>query len=137
MINMYAAPCSRAAPARLCRAMVLAQRLRLLSQMAARGHIVWFSLSWSDGTRRCRAKFTVQDVPDAIPAALRQPMVEYIRALSDLLPLYTVVDRGHVFSSGQAWACFWLEEKPHQGRHAAAQRTEIGPSPHGDGDGDH
>ena len=91
--------------------MVITQRLAHIAARATQGYDVHISICWCRATSRIRVKARVGHTPNTVPQALRAPTCQTLQMVGALIPQYTVVDRGHRFSDGTCWACFWLEAR--------------------------
>ena len=89
--------------------MVVLQRIATLEAFINAGHNVVVSYCNSAATRRIKVKVTVDAEPNAVPAAARPLLMAALHPLRANLLEHVVVDRGHKFSNGKAFACFWIQ----------------------------
>ena len=90
------------------------------------------------GNGALRVKITCQPHPGVKDAHLRLHMQDTVRLIASWTDEYSVVDRGHTFSSGLTQVCIWLRQRTLQGRSADPYARGSGPDDFSSGphDGD-
>ena len=111
-----AVACSGAVPVGwiLCATMVVAQRISSLMEFAKAGRQIWISYSWSGVSGKLKAKVHIESADNVVPLHARPLMLQCLQPLKEL-QTEVVVDRGHCFSAGHAFANFWIEPAPDVG----------------------
>ena len=107
--------------------MVIAQRVAAIQEYVEAGRDVNVSYAFAATTGRLRAKVRIGPRDGVVAIRARPLLRAALLPLLDALETHVVVDRGHTFSSGHAWACFWLQPRvaPPQSTHAAAAELEV------------
>ena len=102
--------------------MVVAQRISSLMEFAMAGRQIWISYSWSGVSGKLKAKVHIESTDNVVPLHARTLMLQCLQPLREL-QTEVVVDRGHCFSAGHAFANFWIEPAPDVG---AVPATDVG-----------
>jgi hypothetical protein len=95
------------------RAMVVAMRVQAIHDFVEAGREVGISYAYAASTGRMRVKISVGAYDGVVAQAARPLLHAALQPLATAIDTHVVVDRGHRFSAGHAWACFWLQ--PHVG----------------------
>ena len=89
--------------------MVVAQRIAALQQFIWDGHQVNITYSYSDISKKLKAKVFVSAMSGIVPLQCRHILLAALQPILDSMWNSVIVDRGHTFSDGHACACFWIE----------------------------
>lgn len=116
--------------------MVVALRIASIKECIQRGHSIHITYCQRLFAGRCKVKIKIGAAPGIVPPLGRQFLVAAIRPLESEFLQHVVVDRGHRFSSGNAFANFWVEpaaRDDEQERHSNPDDS----GEHGDDSGSH
>ena len=92
--------------------MVVLQRVASLKQYIESGHNVILTYSYSQDSGRVKVKARVGSAADVVPTECRRLLLNAFIPLQHSILPEVVVDRGHQYSNGTAFACFWAKPSP-------------------------
>ena len=86
--------------------MLILQRLQAIEELILAGHDVSVSYTLSQANGQIKAKVKIDKQPGAVPQMARRLLLMTIQPIVDGFPQHVVVDRGHQYSDGRAFANF-------------------------------
>ena len=107
--------------------MVVAQRIGDVADYVRAGHAVAPSYSFSGASGRLIVKCRIGAAPNSVPVGLRTVLLQSLQPLQSCVGMHVIVDRGHHFSDGHAFANFWIT--PESGSHVHAGDHAIHAQP--------